>query len=77
MSSDVAHLLEEALLLPTEAQTELVEALLERSEPSLGFLDQQVGTVIRRMQKVRDGSSTVVSAADAHDQVLDSLKLRA
>ncbi len=77
MSTDVAQLLEKALLLPSESQTELVEALLERAEPSQEFLEQQVDKIVRRMRNVREGSSTVVSAADAHDRVLGSLKLRA
>ena len=77
MSAAVAHLLEEALLLPLESQTELIEALLERAEPSRAFLDHQLGMVGRRMQNVRDGSSTVVPAKDAHDRVLASLRLRA
>jgi hypothetical protein len=77
MSAAVTHLLEEALLLPSESQTELVEALLERAEPSREFLDHQLGIVARRMQNVRDGTSTVIAAEDAHDRVLGSLRLRA
>ena len=77
MSVAVAHLLKEALLLPLESQTELIEALLARAEPSRDFLDHQLGIVARRMQNVRDGSSTVVLAEDAHDRVLASLRLRA
>jgi hypothetical protein len=69
VSTDVAQLLEKALLLPSESQTELVEALLERAEPSQEFLEQQVGKIVRRMRNVRERSSTVVSAADAHDRV--------
>jgi Putative addiction module component len=77
MSVAVAHLLEEALLLPSESRTELVEALLERSEPARDFLDHQLGIVMRRMQSVRDGTSSLIAAEDAHDQVMESLKLRA
>lgn len=77
MSVAVAHLLEEALLLPIESQTELIEALLERAEPSRDFLDHQLGIVARRMRNVRDGSSRMVPAEDAHDRVLVSLRLRA
>lgn len=77
MSVAVAHLLAEALLLPLESQTELIEALLERAEPSRDFLDHQLGIVARRMLNVREGSSTVVPAEDAHDRVLASLRLRA
>jgi hypothetical protein len=76
MSAAVAHLLEEAIRLPMESQTELIEALLERAEPSRDFLDHQLGIVARRMQNVRDGTTTVVPAEDAHDKVLASLRLR-
>lgn len=77
MSIAVAHLLAEALLLPSESQTELVEALLEHSEPSRDFLDHQLGIVMQRMQNVRDGTSPLIAAEDAHNRVLESLKLRA
>jgi Putative addiction module component len=77
MTNTVIQLLEEAIRLPLESQTELIEALLERAEPSQDFLDHQLGIVARRMQSVRDGSSNVVSAEDAHNRVLASLRLRA
>lgn len=77
MSDAVAHLLEEALLLPSESQTELVEAILERTEPSRDFLDHQLGIVTRRMQSVRDGTSSLIAAEEAHGRVMQSLRLRA
>ena len=77
MCAAVAHLLEEALLLPSESQTELVEALLERSEPSREFLDHQLGIVTRRMQSVRDGTSSLIAAEDAHNHVLELHRIRA
>ena len=76
MSVAVAQLLEQVLRLPQESQTELIEALLDRAEPSREFLDHQLGIVTRRMQNVRGGSSTVVPAEDAHDRILASLRLR-
>jgi hypothetical protein len=76
MSAAVAHLLEEVLLLPIDSQTELVEAILEHSEPSRDFLDHQIGIVTQRMQRVRDGTSFLVAAEDAHSRVLKSLKAR-
>ncbi|MBL9114253.1 MAG: hypothetical protein JNJ83_04550 [Verrucomicrobiaceae bacterium] len=76
MSSAVAHLLEEALLLPSESRTELVEALLERSEPSQDFLDHQLGIVRRRMQAVQGGTSALIAEEDAHEQVMRSLRIR-
>lgn len=77
MSAAVAQLLEEALRLPTESQTELVEAILERFEPSRDFLDEQLAKITRRMENVRTGRSTLVSATEAHERVLSALKLRA
>jgi len=77
MSAAVDHLLKEALLLPAAFQTELIEALIAHSEPSQDFLDHQLGILTRRMQSVRDGTSTLISAEDAHTRVLETLKLRA
>lgn len=76
MSVAVDHLLQEVMLLPLESQTELVEAILERSEPSEDFLRYQVGIVARRMQSVRDGTSSLIPAEEAHARVLEALKLR-
>ena len=73
----MTHLLEDALLLPQESQTELIEALLERTEPSREFLDHQLGIVSERMKRVQQGSSTLIDAGEAHDRVLHSLKVRA
>lgn len=77
MSVAVAQLLEEALLLPPESQTELVEALLKRAQPSRQFLDHQLGIVTQRMQSARQGSSALIEAEDAHAKVLVTLTLRA
>ena len=74
MSAAVAHLLEEALLLPTESQTELVEAILERTEPSQDFLAAQLAIVKRRMQNVGEGRSALIEAELAHNRVLDLLR---
>ena len=77
MSASVNHLLEEALLLPPESRTELIEALMERAEPSREFLDHQLGIVTARRQRVQHGASTLVDAGEAHHQVLHALKARA
>jgi Putative addiction module component len=77
MSVSMTHLLEEALLLPLEEQTELVEALLECAQPSEEFLDHQRGIVSARMKRVQQGSSFLIDASDAHEQVQHSLKIRA
>ena len=62
----MTYLLEEALLLPPESQTELIEALLERAEPSKEFLDHQLGIVTERMQRVQQGASALIDAQTAH-----------
>ena len=77
MSVSVTHLLQEALLLPPESQTELIEALLERAEPSKEFLDHQLGIVIARRTRVEQGSSTLIDAGEAHDRVINALKMQA
>ncbi|MBK8036994.1 MAG: addiction module protein [Verrucomicrobiaceae bacterium] len=77
MSTTVAHLLNEAMLLPHEARIDLVEAVLERSPPTDDFLTAQMKVVQTRMEKVKAGQSTLIPADEAHDSVLASLKLRA
>ena len=74
MSAAVAHLVEEALLLPSESRTELIEAILERSRPSEEFLTEQLDVITGRMENVRNGSSRLVAAAEAHQMVLNSLR---
>lgn len=76
MSAVVTHLLEQALLLPDDSRTELVEAILERSKPSEAFMTAQLKTVAIRMEKVRNGDSSLILADDAHQNVLTSLRLR-
>ena len=55
---------------------ELIEALLERSEPSRDFIDAQMDVVQRRMESVKTGQSRLVPAEEAHAQVLNSLNRR-
>jgi hypothetical protein len=65
------------MLLPSEDQTELVEAILERSVPSADFVAEQMRTVERRMENVRTGTSKLIPADEAHESVLSSLRIRA
>lgn len=65
MTASVAHLLEEALLLPDESRAELVEAILESSAPSGEFVAEQMETVLRRMENVRNGSVQLIPAEEA------------
>ncbi|TDU81607.1 hypothetical protein EI77_00917 [Prosthecobacter fusiformis] len=74
MNAAVCHLFEEVLLLPSEARTELVEAILERSTPSEDFLKQQLEVVAGRMENVRTGASKLIPAPESHASVLASLK---
>jgi hypothetical protein len=76
MSAAVAHLLSEAMLLPSDCRTELVEAILEQSAPGEQFLAEQMKMIAGRMEKVRAGASTLIPADEAHDLVLGSLGLR-
>lgn len=64
------------MLLPSDFRTELVEAILEQSSPSADFVAQQLETVSRRRQQVKEGASRLIPADEAHDRVLSSLKLR-
>ncbi len=73
MTTSVAHLVEEALLLPGYERTELVEAILERSAPSEEFIQQQMAVVSSRMEDVRAGRSRLISAEEAHHEVRKSL----
>jgi hypothetical protein len=74
MSAVVTHLVEEALLLPSEVRTELVEAILEGAVPSEEFLAGQLEVIAGGMENVRDGSSRLVPAVNAHRMVLASLQ---
>ena len=62
MSSAVASLLDEALLLPAESRLELVEALLERTEPSEEHLAAQLSLETRRRAAVQNGTSSLIPA---------------
>ena len=73
MTSSVAHLVEEALLLPGDERTELVEAILERSAPSEEFIRQQMAVVSGRMEDVRAGRSQLIPAEQAHREVRKAL----
>jgi len=76
MSAAIAHLLSEAMLLPSDRHTELVEAISEQSAPGERFLAEQMTVIAGRMEKVRAGASTLIPAGEAHELVLGSLRLR-
>ena len=73
MTASVAHLVEEALRLPSESRTELVEATLEKSAPSKEFLEEQMSRVRQRREAVREGRSHLIPAEEAHRRVLEAL----
>jgi hypothetical protein len=74
MNAVVSELVEKALLLPAEARAELLEAIWERETPSQAFISNQMSIVAGRMENVRNGTSTLIPAADAHRMVLESLR---
>jgi hypothetical protein len=65
--------MEEVLLLPGEERTELVEAILERSTPTDGFIRQQMSVVSDRMEDVRADRSRLIPAEDAHREMRKAL----
>jgi len=69
----VEHLVEEALHLSREARLELVEALLELSAPAQDFIEEQMKTVVSRMEDVQEGRSVLISADEAHRRVREAL----
>jgi hypothetical protein len=73
MTATVAQLVEKALLLPTDARNELVEALLERSEPTEAHIMEQLCVVEERMARVENGESFLIGEDEAHRAVLESL----
>ncbi len=73
MTSTVERLVQEALLLPSESRTELVEAILESNSPSPEFIEEQMTVVLQRIENVRAGRSVLVPDAEAHRRVRESL----
>ncbi len=74
MTASVAQLVEKALLLPSEARNELVEALLEHSDGDGELIGEQMKLVEERMARAARGETTFVEADEAHKFVLDSLQ---
>lgn len=73
MTTSVAHLVQEALLLPGDERTELVEAILEGSAPSDDFIQTQMKVIAERMEDVRAGRSHLIPAEEAHKAVRKAL----
>ena len=73
MIAAVSHLVDQALLLPIESRTELVEAILERTAPSKQFIDGNMSNVRRRMEDVREGRSQLIPAEESHRRVREAL----
>lgn len=76
MSTAVAELLAAAMRLPSDSRTDLVEAILEQSAPTEDFIAEQMTLVGQRMERVRQGSSRLIRAAEAHEAVLAALDAR-
>jgi hypothetical protein len=77
MEATVEDLLNAAMKLSAESRTDLVEAILERSTPTGTFVADQMEVVTQRMERVRQGESQPISAAEAHETILSGLKFRA
>lgn len=75
MSAVMEDILESALKLPAESQTELIEALLSNYAPQKEVLDDQLAIVNERVKNVKLGKSYTVSAESAHEYVLNSLQI--
>ena len=74
MNSSSADILHQAMLLPWDARTDLVEAILEQSQPTDEFILNQLELVNRRMERVRQGQSQLIPAEEAHALVLARLQ---
>lgn len=77
MSAVTAQILQQAMLLPWEDRTELVEAILEQSQPTDEFIQTQMEIVSRRMEQVRVGQSRLIPAEEAHAAVLARIEASA
>lgn len=62
------------MLLPWEARTGLVEAILEQSQPPDEFIEAQMEVIVRRIEQVRAGQSRLIPAEEAHAVVLARLE---
>lgn len=74
MTAIVTSLVEQAMSLPSESRTELVEAILAEAKPSNEFLSAQMKIVRQRMDNIRHGRSELVSAEEAHRRVRAALE---
>jgi hypothetical protein len=74
MTTNVAELVEKALLLPVEEQCELVEAILAGNTFPAELIEEQMRLVEERMERIAQGRSVLIPADEAHQFVLDALK---
>lgn len=73
MTAEVRQLAKEALSLSNEARIELVEVILQESNPSTEQLSQQMSVIRERMQRVEQGQSELTPAKEAHSSVRQAL----
>lgn len=73
MTATVANLVKQAMSLPNDSRTELVEAILAEAKPSQEFLADQMKVVRQRMDNVREGRSELIPAEEAHRRVREAL----
>ncbi|MBG7607860.1 MAG: addiction module protein [Verrucomicrobia bacterium] len=73
MTAAVKQLVEAALRLAPEERDELVESILEQSEPDQEWTDSWVAECERRMEDVRSGKSKLIPAEEAHRRIRQAL----
>ena len=74
MNSAVSELVEKALRLPAEDRAELLEAIWENELPSDDFITDQLAIIEERMKQVKNGTSSLTPADEAHRLVRESLR---
>lgn len=75
MSTAVAELLAAAMRLPSDSRTELVKAISQQSAPTEDFIAVQMTLVGQRMERVCQGASQLIPAAEAHVAILAVLSI--
>lgn len=74
MSIVMEDVLEYALKLPAESQTDLIEALLANSEPSKEIMDAHLAEVIRRRENYRSGKTQGIPLEVVMQQARETLR---
>jgi putative addiction module component (TIGR02574 family) len=73
MTTTASRLLEQVLLLPEDEREELVGNILDQSLPPSDFVAEQMITVRRRIEDVKEGRSALIPAEEAHQRVREAI----